>query len=115
MQDARSNASDGATGTLYAKVTAVSFDQDSASQNTIRFKAADMVGNTGTQASATAIKVDTTPPNSFSIYSPTGPVVSLTPTVIVQFTVDLSGLNVSTVQFAFSSSGSNDTNELGFG
>ena len=96
------SATDGDTGILYARVLAVPFNQDSGTSNTIRFRATDMVGNLGSQPTATAIQIDSTPPDSFSIVSPAGWTADKTPTVTCQFYTGLSGVNISTVQYAYS-------------
>jgi hypothetical protein len=51
-------AVDGDIGWLYAKVDAVPFNQDSGTQNRIRFRAMDMTDNLGTQTTATIIQID---------------------------------------------------------
>jgi hypothetical protein len=98
-------ASDGATGWLYAMVSVVPFNQDSGVNNTLRFRAYDMVNTSGTQGTAFVIKVDSMPPGSFQLVSPTTWIKNQTPTVICRFTENLSGIDVSTVQYAYSKTG----------
>lgn len=98
-------AYDGRTGWIYAKIENVPFYIDSSTDNTIRFRASDMVGNQGTQATASVIQIDVTKPGSFSLYSPTNLVADQTPTVIAQFYTATSGVNISTVEYAYSTSG----------
>ena len=50
-------ASDGDTGTLYMKVNVVPFNQLSLTQNTIRFRVADLAGNEAVQSSAIIIQI----------------------------------------------------------
>jgi hypothetical protein len=52
----------GVTGWLYARVTAVPFNQSSGTLNTIRFRAADMTGNLGIQNIAITILIDASSP-----------------------------------------------------
>ena len=54
-------ASNGATGTLYAKVDAVTYNKFSFNVNTIRFRATDMAGNTGAQNSTVHVDTATAP------------------------------------------------------
>ncbi len=98
-------AEDGDMGMLYARVLAVPFGQDSKTMNTIRFRASDMVGNAGEQGAATVIRIDSTAPGAFSIFSPTDWVNDQSPTVICQFSTVTSGVDVSSVQYAYSTSG----------
>ncbi len=100
------SAEDYDKSTLYARVLAVPFGQDSKTLNTIRFRATDMANSIGTQNPATAIRIDSTAPGSFSIYSPTNWAINQSPTVICQFYTSTSGVDVSTVQYAYSTSGS---------
>jgi len=98
-------AEDGDTGVLYTRILAVPFNQDSGTLNTIRFRANDTAGNRGTQAAATAIRVDSTAPGAFAIFSPTGWVTDTTPTVIGEFSTSLSGVDNLTVQYAYDTNG----------
>ncbi len=100
------NATDGDTGLIYARVLAVPFNQDSGTLNTIRFRASDMATSVGTQGTASIIQIDTLPPGSFSIYSPVGWINNQTPTVICTFDSSASGVDISTVQYAYSKIGS---------
>ncbi|MHA1680807.1 MAG: hypothetical protein ACTSUE_07355 [Promethearchaeota archaeon] len=98
-------ASDGDTGTLFARITGVPFNQDSATQNTIRLQATDMAGNTAIQSSASTIAVDSTAPSVFVLNSPTGWISFQLTNVVIQFNTSLSGVDVSSVEFAFSTTG----------
>ena len=101
-----SSASDGAIGVLYAQISGVAFNQDSGTLNTIRIRVSEMASNQGIQANAFVIKIDSTAPSNFTLYSPTTWTSDLTPTVILSFTADLSGVDISTVQYAHSNVGS---------
>ena len=52
-----------------------------------------------------ARKVEVIPPGNFSIYSPIGWAKNQTPTIICKFLEGVSGVNVSTVEFAYSTTG----------
>ncbi|MHA1269337.1 MAG: hypothetical protein ACTSPY_06070 [Candidatus Helarchaeota archaeon] len=77
-------AEDGDTGWLYAKVVNVPFNQDSESNNTIRFRATDLTSNRGTQSNASIIKIDSNSPNII-INSPSGNYYASPPTMDVDF------------------------------
>ncbi len=98
-------AAEHAFGWLYAKVNAVPFGQDSDTDNTIRFRAVDAAGNLGTQANATIIKIDTRGPRFFNIDEPSDWVTNQTPRVSFAFNEVLDGLNVSTVEYSYSTDG----------
>jgi hypothetical protein len=98
----------GANGTTAPQVitaAAVPFDQDSASLNMIRFRITDMAGNTGTSADYT-IQIDTAAPGNWTGVSPAGWfTLSRTPTLTVQGSDDLSGLNTTSAVYQFSTDG----------
>jgi len=104
-EECTNSAYDGRTGWIYVKVENVQFNKDSGTDNTIRFSASDMVSNQGTQATASVIQIDSTKPGAFSLYSPTNLVGNQTPTVIAKFFTATSGVNISTVEYAYSTSG----------
>ncbi|HUX99022.1 MAG TPA: hypothetical protein VMV49_05675, partial [Candidatus Deferrimicrobium sp.] len=95
----------GDTGLVYLIIFAVPFNQDSATNNTIRIRAADMSGNMGTQTTPFIVKIDSTPPEPFEIYTPTDWINNQTPMVIIKFYTETSGVNVSTVHFAYETNG----------
>ncbi|MHA1649581.1 MAG: hypothetical protein ACTSYB_05250, partial [Candidatus Helarchaeota archaeon] len=99
-------ASNGDTGWLYALVQNVPFNQDSATLNTIRFRATDIAGNQGTQDPAESIQIDNTNPEGFKLVSPVGWVSNKMPQVIIMFNESTSGVNVSSVEYAYSVNGS---------
>ncbi len=102
-------ATNGATGTLYAEIVALNFGQDSGTLNTVRLSASDMAGNDGTETVASLIETDTIAPNAFTLYSPTTWINTQSPTVILSFnagSLGTSGLNVSSVEYSYSTTGS---------
>jgi hypothetical protein len=99
------SAMNGDTGVLFARVNTVLFNQDSAELNTICFRATDIAGNQYPGDDIFTIKVDISPPGSFSVYSPTNQVDDLTPMVIFQFLVEASGVDISSVMYAYSTTG----------
>ncbi len=102
-QDAASN---GNTGTLYALITSVGYDLDSATLNQIRIQASDIAGNNGTQTSAFTIKIDTTPPNDFGVIYPySGWFNSQTPTIICTVNGAISGIDTSAAEYQYSTDG----------
>jgi hypothetical protein len=98
-------AQDGDVGWMYVMIIAVPFNQDSATLNTIRIRAADMVGNMGTQSTAFTVKIDTRPPENFTLESPSNWVNNVTPSVIGRVYTVESGINTTTFEFAFSTDG----------
>jgi hypothetical protein len=98
-------AEDGDTGWLYVKVDTVLFNQDSGTLNAVRFRAMDLGGKQGTQANATVILIDSSPPDQFNIIQPTDWVNNQTPDIVAEFFTGTSGVNRSSVQYAYSTSG----------
>ena len=103
-------AADGATGTLYALIGNVPFNQDSASQNTIRISVTKNNGMQSIQAAATVIQVDSIGPNIFILLSPKNWTTQLDPTIWIQFNTGVSGINLSSVLYAYSITGSQNPN-----
>ncbi len=102
-------APNGTTGIVYALIENVAFNQDSGTQNTIRFQCVDRANNLGTQSSAMVVPIDTIAPNDFTFISPLSWVQTQTPTV--EFSVyagdfGTSGLDLSQIYYAYSTSGS---------
>jgi len=57
-------AEDGDTGWLYVVINSVPFNQESDTQNTIRFRASDTTKNLGIQSNAIVIRIDTSTTSS---------------------------------------------------
>ena len=98
-------ALNGTTGWIYMKVKTVNFNQDSATLNTICFRAGNMAGSQGIQNGSFIIKINSTPPGNFSLVSPLGWVSVLSSAVVISFNDASSGANVTTVKYAYSNSG----------
>ncbi len=103
-------AADGATGTLYALIGNVPFNQDSASQNTIRISVTKNNGMQSIQAAATVIQVDSIGPNIFILLLPKNWTTQLDPTIWIQFNTGVSGINLFSVLYAYSITGSQNPN-----
>ena len=96
---------DGATDLQALTAAAVPFNHDSLTQNMIRFQIADLAGNVGTSGNYT-VEIDTLAPGNWTGVSPSGWYnASKTPTVTVQASDALAGLNGSSAQYQFSTNG----------
>ncbi len=98
-------AVNGTFGVVYVEIPTISF-VESGTANYVRISALDIAGNNGTQAYL--IKTDVTAPNTFTLYSPTSYVNSLTPTIIISVNAGASGtsgINNSSALFAYSTAG----------
>jgi hypothetical protein len=96
---------DGTTILQTLTAPSVPFNQESANRNMIRFRILDLAGNAGTSADYT-IQIDTAAPGNWVGITPTGWYnSSKTPNVTVQASDLLSGLNITSAQYQFSTDG----------
>ncbi len=98
-------ALNGTTGWIYMKVKTVNFNQDSATLNTICFRAGNMAGSQGIQNGSFIIKIDSTPPGNFSLVFSFRMGIGFSSAVVISFNDASSGANVTTVKYAYSNSG----------
>ncbi len=56
--------------------------------------------------------MDTTPPKTFTLVSPTSWINNQTPNVIISFVESTSGVNLTSVEWAYSTTGNPYPNEL---
>jgi len=96
--------SDGTTS--YQTITAgsVPFNQDSGTQNKIKFKITDIAGNAG-YSSAYTVKIDATDPGNWQNFAPTDWVTDQTPDCTIEVKDITAGLDVSTALYKYSING----------
>jgi len=103
--EAPMTGTDGTTGAQTLTASGVPFNQDSATLNKIRFRMTDLAGNTGVSNDYT-ILIDLAAPAGWTAISPsTWFNQSTTPSVTVQVSDLLSGLNVTGAFYQYSTDG----------